>query len=50
MSGMLSKWNGLEDAEKVKGEREKKWERWNQAEKKLLRIGSSLERERDLGE
>jgi len=33
-------WNGLEDGGKAKGEREKEWERWNLAEKKLLRISS----------
>lgn len=39
-------WNGLEDGEKAKGEREKEWERWNQAEEKLLRISLSHERDR----
>jgi len=38
-------WTTLENGEKVKGERETEWERWKQAEKKLLRISSSLERE-----
>ena len=38
-------WTTLENGEKVKGERETEWERWKQAEKKLLRICSTQKRE-----